>query len=148
MRLTTFTDYGLRVLIHVATAPRGRATIGEIAKAYDISEHHLVKVVHQLGREGFLVNTRGRGGGLQLARPAREIVVGRVVRLMERGDVPAECFLAEGNRCAITSVCRLSGSLARAVDAFYAVLDRVTLEDLAQPRESLVAILHRHPVPA
>ena len=143
VRLTTFTDYSLRVLIHVATAPEGRTTIAQIAQSYAISEHHLVKVVHLLGRNGLLLNTRGRGGGLALGRPAAEINVGAVVRLTEGGDFPAECF-EEGSSCAIASTCRLAGVLADALAAFYAVLDRYSLADLVENRESLSSIIHFH----
>jgi Rrf2 family nitric oxide-sensitive transcriptional repressor len=144
MKLTTFTDYSLRVLIFVATAPDGRATIAQVAAAFDISENHLVKVVHLLGREGLLLNTRGRGGGLALARPAREINVGAVVRLAEGGDFPAECF-REGSRCSIAPACRLAGVFDDALKAFYRVLDSYTLADLAHNRPRLSAILHFHP---
>jgi Rrf2 family transcriptional regulator, nitric oxide-sensitive transcriptional repressor len=54
MRLTTFTDYSLRVLIYLAAKSRPRATIGEIAASFDISQSHLTKVVHLLGRKGWL----------------------------------------------------------------------------------------------
>ena len=144
MKLTTFTDYSLRVLIYVASAREGRATIAEIARAFDISENHLVKVAHLLGREGILLNTRGRGGGLALARPAKEINVGAVVRLAEGGDYPAECF-REDNRCAIAPVCKLAGVLEEALGAFYAVLDRHTLADLVQNRSRLASILRFEP---
>jgi len=144
MKLTTFTDYSLRVLIFVATAPQGRATIAEVARAFDISENHLVKVAHLLGREGILLNTRGRGGGLSLARSAREINVGAVVRLAEGGDYPAECF-REDNHCSIAPVCRLAGVLDEALNAFYAVLDRHTLADLVQNRTRLASILRFEP---
>jgi Rrf2 family protein len=97
VRLTKFTDYSLRLLMYLAAAPERRATIAEVARAYAISEHHMVKVVHVLGKEGYLTNTRGRGGGVQLARPAREINVGRVVRATEGADRPAECFDTEHN---------------------------------------------------
>ena len=144
MKLTTFTDYSLRVLIHVAAAPEGRATIAEIAQAFAISENHLVKVVHLLGREGFLLNTRGRGGGLALARPAKEINVGAIVRLAEGGDFVAECFRAD-NRCSIAPVCRLAGVLEEALGAFYAVLDRYTLADLVHNKGRIASILRLHP---
>jgi Rrf2 family nitric oxide-sensitive transcriptional repressor len=129
MRLTTFTDYSLRVLLYVAHAAEGRATIAEVARAFDISEHHLVKVVHALGRMGVLRNSRGRGGGLRLAGPPSGINVGKVVRATESIAV-AECFDAEHNTCALAGRCRLEGILHEAVDAFHAVLDRYTLEDL------------------
>jgi Rrf2 family nitric oxide-sensitive transcriptional repressor len=125
----------------VATAPEGRSTIGEIARTYGISEHHLVKVVHLLGRKKLLINTRGRGGGLELAKPARAIGVGQVVRATEEPSVLAECFKPEGE-CAITGHCRLARVLGEAHAAFYEVLDRYTLQDLvANPRMRI--ILHR-----
>jgi Rrf2 family transcriptional regulator, nitric oxide-sensitive transcriptional repressor len=145
MRLTTFTDYSLRVLIFVASAPEGRATIAEVARAFDISENHLVKVVHLLGREGFLENTRGRGGGLRLAQPAGSINVGRVVRAAEGTDIPAECFEEGESHCAIVRVCKLQGVFAKALAAFYEVLDGYSLDDLVARRGPLFAILHRQP---
>lgn len=144
MRLTSFTDYSLRVLLHVATAPEGRSTIAEVAAAYDISEHHLVKVVHFLGREGFLVNSRGRGGGLSLAADPAKIRVGNVVRAAEGVEGPVECFSTEKDRCAISGHCALAGVLHRAMAAFYETLDEVTLADLVKgPRRGrIAAILH------
>jgi Rrf2 family nitric oxide-sensitive transcriptional repressor len=147
MRLTTFTDYSLRVLIFLAAAPGTRATIAEVAGAFGISEHHLVKVVHLLGKEGILINTRGRGGGLQLARPASAINVGRVVRLTEHADLPAECFDAESNTCALVGVCRMQRVLREAVDGFYGALDKYTLEDLRVTPQKLSSVLHWQPRP-
>lgn len=145
MKLTTFTDYGLRVLLHVATAPEGRTTIAEVARAYGISEHHLVKVVHLLGRNGILENARGRGGGIALALPPSRINLRAVVHATEGADVPAECFDANRGACVISRACRLAGVLAEAMHAFHAVLDRYTLADLVRDRAPLVAILHRQP---
>jgi len=136
MRLSTFTDYSLRVLLYVAAAPDGRATIGEIARAFHISEHHLVKVVHFLGRKRLLANTRGRRGGLRLARAPSEINLAAVVRLTEAGDLPAECFDAKANTCMLAGSCGLQGALGEALASFYATLARYTLADLAiRPRK-------------
>jgi Rrf2 family transcriptional regulator, nitric oxide-sensitive transcriptional repressor len=142
LRLTAFTDYSLRVLIFIASAPDERATIAQVARAFAISEHHLVKVVHQLGRMGVLVNTRGRRGGLRLARPASAINVGEVVRATEGSDIAAECFDRERNTCPIAGKCRLERALAEALDAFHAVLARHTLEDLVSNRRVLARVLH------
>lgn len=140
MRLTTFTDYSLRVLIFVAAHREGRATIAGVASAFDISENHLTKVVHFLGKRGFLSNVRGRGGGLALSRPAREIGIADVVREAEGTMVPAECFDA-GTGCVILPVCRLRGVLADAMKAFYDVLAQYTLEDMLGNRAELAKIL-------
>lgn len=145
MRLTTFTDYALRVLIYLAGQPEHRARIAEVAAAFDISEHHLVKVVQFLGKEGLLLNTRGRGGGMQLAKAPSAIHVGRVVRLTEGQSRPAECFDPETNTCCLSGICRLQRVLSDAVKAFYAPLDQVTLEDLRIPAPKLAAALHWHP---
>jgi Rrf2 family transcriptional regulator, nitric oxide-sensitive transcriptional repressor len=130
MKLRTFTDYSLRVLLYVARAPEGRATICEIARAYGISEHHLVKVVHFLGRHGLLSNTRGRRGGLRLGRPASEINLAGVVRLTEAGDTPAECFDRASNTCVVAGGCELQRALREALGKFYQTLECYTLADL------------------
>ena len=142
MRLTTFSDYSLRVLMYLATAPDRRATIAEIATSFDISENHLTKVVHHLGKMGWLHNVRGKGGGLELARPSHEIRIGAVLRDCET-QLPAECFDPQTNRCAIAGVCRLRHALVEASDTFYAVLDRYTLADVTGNRRALVKILLR-----
>jgi Rrf2 family nitric oxide-sensitive transcriptional repressor len=141
MRLTTFTDYGLRVLIYLAAEPGRRATIAEIASSYDVSENHLMKVVHFLGKAGVLTNVRGRGGGLELARPASSINVADVVRATESHDVPAECFDRDHNTCPIASICRLARVLDEAMKAFYRVLEGYTLEDLVHNRKVLQKVL-------
>jgi len=141
MRLTSFTDYCLRVLIYVAAKPDARATIAEIASTYAVSEHHLTKVVHFLGKAGFLRNVRGRGGGLELARAATRIGVGDVVRQAEGAAVPAACFEPHAPVCTIGKVCRLRSVLAEAVQAFHAVLDRYTLADLVRNENALRRVL-------
>ena len=136
MRLTAFTDYSLRVLTYLANVPEGRTKLADIARAFDISEDHVMKVVHLLGQAGVLRNTRGRGGGIELARPARDINVGEVVRLTEHQALLAECFDRKHNKCALAGGCTLQSALGRALDAFYAVLDTYSVADLhVKPRQ-------------
>lgn len=150
MHITQHTDYALRVLIHVGSNPDRRVTIAEIAERFGISRSHLMKVVNQLVREGYLEGQRGKGGGLTLALAPEQIVVGEVVRRMERGMDLVECFGGEG-RCILTPNCELKRALASALDAFLAVLDRYTLADLLdnpatvrmmrlEPREAIVVM--------
>jgi Rrf2 family nitric oxide-sensitive transcriptional repressor len=140
MKLTQFTDYSLRVLIYLAAEPGRRATIAEIAQVFGVSENHLVKVVHFLGRQGWIETLRGKGGGLQLACPAEDIVIGQVVRDTEGPAEPAECFAPDGGPCILGRGCRLKGVLSEAVNAFYGVLDGYTLADLSAGR-SLARVL-------
>jgi Rrf2 family nitric oxide-sensitive transcriptional repressor len=140
MKLTAFTDYSLRVLIYLATQPGQRATIAQIAAAYDVSENHLVKVVHFLGKQGWLKNVRGKGGGLELALAPERIGLGQVVRQTE-GQAVAECFGEGGGNCCIAPACRLRGVLGEAVTAFYGVLDRYHLADLVTNRQELAKVL-------
>jgi Rrf2 family transcriptional regulator, nitric oxide-sensitive transcriptional repressor len=101
----------------------------------------LTKVVHFLGKEGWLANVRGKGGGLELATLPELIHVGEIVRRTEGHPMPAECFKADGGTCSIADVCELQGVLGRAVKAFYAVLDKYTLADLVHNRTELATIL-------
>ncbi len=141
MKLTAFTDYSLRVLIYLAAQPRRRATIADIASAFEVSENHLTKVVHFLGKAGWLATLRGKGGGLELAMPPELIGIGKVIRETEGAVVPAECFAHNAGNCAIGDICGLRGVLNDAVDAFYGVLDRYTLADLVRNRQSLARVL-------
>lgn len=145
MRLTVYSDYALRMLIYLAARADGLATIAEVARSYGISEHHLTKVAHQLGRLGYIATVRGKGGGLRLARPAGEIRLGEVVRQTEPDMALVPCFgTAEapaGAPCPIVPACGLRGVLGEAMQAFLAVLDRYTLADLTRQRAGLRTLL-------
>lgn len=141
MRLTTFSDYGLRVLIYLGVH-RGRlATIGEIARVYGVSENHLMKVVHHLARHGYVETVRGKGGGLRLARAPADINVGKVVRESEDNLAFVECFDRATSDCRIASACLLKKALGEALDAFFASLERYTLDDLVGNRPRLAKLL-------
>ena len=140
MRLTRYTDYALRTLMFVAVHPEGRATIRDIAEAYDISRNHLMKVVYELGRLGYLETVRGKRGGLRLARAPEEINVGALVRQTENDLEIVECF-GPDNTCCLVPACVLARALDEALRAFLAVLDRYTLADLVVPRNSLQKLL-------
>lgn len=132
MRLTQWTDYTLRVLMYCA-ACEGReqpVTISEIAQSYSISRSHLTKIVQELAAQGLLDTTRGRGGGIRLMKPARDINVGAVVRSTETDFQVVECFEASTNQCGLSNHCGLQGVFGQAIRAFFAVLDGVTLGDL------------------
>lgn len=136
MRLTVMTDYALRLLLHVAQHPERLCTIAEIAQAHGISEAHLMKVTHELGRQGFIETVRGKGGGMRLARPPAQIRLAEVVCGIEPDFAVVECFGA-GSRCALTGQCRLASVLAGALDAFLAHLADHTLADLVPGTRAL-----------
>jgi len=142
MRLTTFTDYSLRVLIYLGAHSDRRAAVGEIAVAYGISKHHLMKVILFLADAGYVATTRGKGGGVQLKLDPGRIRIGEVVRRSEAGSVLVECFAPAGSECRIESACRLRSVFHKAAQAFYAVLDTYTLADLIENRAAMLRLLH------
>lgn len=131
MQLTQYTDYSLRVMIYLAQAT-SQSTISEIADYFSISRNHLVKVVHNLAKHGFIRSTRGKGGGIQLARPAEAMNLGDIVRIAEPHFDLVECFNPSEDCCIVTKQCGLKGPLYEAQRAFMAVLDRTTLADAAR----------------
>lgn len=136
MRLTKYTDYALRVLMYVGARPDELTSVAHIARSYRISQNHLTKVVHNLGRAGYITTVRGRFGGMRLSRPASEINVGEIIRRFEDGFDLVDC-----GSCVIAPVCRLSGVLSEAVTAFLAVVDRHTLADLISVRAGMLPLL-------
>ena len=135
MRLTRHTDYAIRVLLYLGAQPEKVCSISEIARAYGISQNHLMKVAHNLGKAGYIEGVRGRSGGIRLAKPAAQINVGDVVRRTEEGFELVEC-----GTCVIAPACGLTGALDEALAAFMAVLDRYTLADLLKKRSKLMRL--------
>lgn len=142
MKLTQFTDYSLRVLMFLAVHPDEKVSIAQIASAYEISENHLMKVVHLLGQLELIRTERGRGGGMRLASSPDQIRIGEVVRQTEPDFELVECFDPQRCTCRIAPECVLRRALGEAQAAFLAVLDRYTLADLtAQPKNRLLTLL-------
>ena len=130
MRLTSYSDYSLRLLMFAATRQGALVTIQGAANAYGISKNHLMKVAFDLGRLGYLETVRGRGGGLRLARAPEAIGLGALLRQTEEDFRIVECFDPASNGCVISRACRLKGILHEATAAWLAVMDRYTLADL------------------
>ena len=141
MQLTHFSDYAVRVLMYCALKRDGLCRVRDIADAYGVSEHRLMKVVQILGQIGVIETVRGRGGGIWLAREPHAIVVGDVIRATEGRQVIVECFDEATSTCPLTPVCRLRRAMEQALDAFFLVLDGYTLADLVVRPETLAAHL-------
>lgn len=129
MRLTHMTDYAMRLLIYLAQHPERLCTIAEVARNYKISEAHLMKITHQLGLAGWIATTRGKGGGIRLAREPKDIVLGAVVRTIEPDFFIVECF-SSGNTCMLIGACKLTGVMDGALRCFMQHLDDHTLVDI------------------
>lgn len=132
MRLTTMTDYSLRLIMYAGRHRDRLCTIAEIAHAHDISEAHLMKITHRLALGGWIETIRGKGGGLRLAREPNTVNLGELVRYIEPDFAIVEC-LGVGDTCTLTGNCRLTGVLVEALQAFMARLDATTLADVIDP---------------
>jgi Rrf2 family transcriptional regulator, nitric oxide-sensitive transcriptional repressor len=151
MRLTYQTDYTLRVLLYLANLQSQNnqklANIQDIAETYSISENHLMKIVHKLGKLGYLETVRGRGGGVRLAREPHEIIVGHVVRHTEEESFLVECFNHKTDHCPITADCQLRSAFIKAMAAFLHVLDGYTLADISHSPilyQQIIQVERRH----
>jgi Rrf2 family transcriptional regulator, nitric oxide-sensitive transcriptional repressor len=131
MRLTSFTDFGLRALMRMASVPDRAFSTAELADEFALSRHHLTKIMAALAQAGIVTTRRGAGGGAMLARPAAQIRLGDIVRVLEDGQALVECFAVGGGACSITRCCRLKSRLQWAEAAFLADLDRSSLADVA-----------------
>lgn len=136
MRLTAMTDYAIRLLMYVACHQDRLCTIGEIARAYHISEPHLMKITHRLGQKGWLETVRGRNGGMRLARRPAEISLGAVMRDTEKDFELVECF-GSNNDCPLAGHCGLAVAIDGALREFLRYLDGYTLADILPAAESL-----------
>ncbi|NDL61780.1 Rrf2 family transcriptional regulator [Acerihabitans arboris] len=132
MKLTRYTDYAVRVIIYLGAHQDRLSSIAEISRQYDISHNNLMKVVQDLARLGYIDTLRGRNGGIKLGRAPRDINIGALIRHTEKGDTLIDCA-----NCVIAPACGLPGVLAKATNAFFAVLDGYTLADLLGRRDQI-----------
>jgi Rrf2 family transcriptional regulator, nitric oxide-sensitive transcriptional repressor len=140
MELSRFTDYSLRTLLYAGMHSGRIVTVSEVAAAFGISANHLVKIIHKLGKLGYLETKRGRSGGFQLSLPPSEINIGAVIRLTESFAL-VECLGTEKGSCPIVGACILKRVIAEARDAFLGTFDRYTLQDLLKNRDALLKSL-------
>ena len=137
MRLTSYTNYSLRILMYCALHRDRLVTIPEVAAAFAISRAHLLKSARHLGQLGYLRTVRGRNGGIELARPAEAISIGEAIRALEDTGEFVECFNPARNQCRIAGTCKLTGLLRRGLEGFYRELDGSTLADLVTDEAAL-----------
>lgn len=133
MRLTSFSDFGLRALLVLGGSERETWSSAELASKLDISRDHLVKVLQRLAAGGYVQTTRGAGGGVKLSKRATAIRLGDALEWLEDDSALAECFRDDGGQCLLTGFCALRPKLERARRAFYAELNDATLADCLNP---------------
>ena len=141
LQLSAYFDYSFRVLMYAALRSPDWVTVSEIAEAFDISYHHLGKVVHHLGQSGYLETHRGVRGGFTLACPPEEIRLGDILRIRKDTSTVIACMDKANRPCRILPVCRLKGMLNQAVASFFEVMDRYTLADLIKDAPQVRTVL-------
>jgi Rrf2 family nitric oxide-sensitive transcriptional repressor len=139
MKLTSYTNYALRSLQLAAIKAPALVRVDDVVKIHNLSKPHVMKIVHQLGRAGYLDTVRGRGGGFRLARSPDQIIVGDVVRLTEGPLDVVECFNPDKNTCPLIGICILSRKVQEATAAFMAVLDDLTIADISANKGQLMS---------
>ncbi|QFU25050.1 Rrf2 family transcriptional regulator [Shewanella eurypsychrophilus] len=146
MQLTRYTDFGIRTLMYLAIQPERETLfrISEITEVFELSPNHVSKIVHHLGKLGYLETIRGKCGGFRLGKSPQEINIGQLVRALENSLAPIDCSKPY---CRLTPSCQLKGVLAEAVTAYLAVLDQYSLADIASNRESLLKLLPELSIP-
>ncbi|XXK30694.1 RrF2 family transcriptional regulator [Rhodobacteraceae bacterium nBUS_24] len=141
MQLSMFSDYALRVLMHLAILPEKILSTRQISNIHDAKYHHLTKVTGWLVAEGYASSARGRGGGLQLAREPSDINLGELLRKLEEGKPMVECISSDGGLCCLSPCCGLTQALYSAQEAFYDTLDQITLASVMTLKPGMVRLL-------
>jgi Rrf2 family nitric oxide-sensitive transcriptional repressor len=137
MQLNKFTDYALRLLMYISRPKDTPYTIAEIARDLHVSQNHLVKIVHFMGKQAWIITTRGKGGGIRLNAETLNLNLGHIVRILQGNNQIVECNTPP---CVLRHNCGLKGILDQALEQFYQSLDQYRLGDvLDQSNASKVA---------
>ena len=141
MRLTRQTNYAIRILMYCAANKDRLSRIPENAQAYSVSELFLFKILQPLVQHGLVETVRGRHGGVRLGRDADQITLFDVVRVTEESFAMAECFESDAAECPLVDSCGLNSALREALNAFFDVLSRHTIDDLVKARPNVRSLL-------
>lgn len=140
MRITSFTDYGLRVLMYLACLPEGQlSSIGEVSELYNASRNHMTKIIGQLRKSGYIEAQRGKGGGIRLAISPAKILIGYVIKELEFHNDGVDC---KSTSCSLIPFCKLKGAISEAMDSFFATMNEYTLADFVKDKSVASHILH------
>lgn len=130
MQLSKFSDYALRVVVHLAASPDRLMSTRQIAEIHDAKYNHMAKVTGWLVSEGYAESLRGRGGGLRLSKDPSQISLGALLRKLEEDKPMVECLASGGGMCRLSPSCGLSLALQNAQEAFFKTLDPTTIKDV------------------
>ncbi len=141
MQLNRFTDYALRVMMHLAAANGRLMSTREIADLHDAKYNHLAKVTQWLANEGYIETIRGRSGGIALAKQPDQICIGTLVRKLESQTALVECMREDRGNCRLSVACGLAVVLKDAEESFFRTLDQVTLADVLKRQSGMFDLL-------
>lgn len=141
MRLTRQTNYAIRMLMYCAANDGKLSRVPEIARAYGVSELFLFKILQPLVEHKLVETVRGRNGGVRLGRAAKDISLFDVVRVTEENFSMAECFDNDAAECPLIDSCGLNSALREALNAFFGVLMKHSIDDLVKARPNVRALL-------
>ncbi len=139
MRISTRGRYGLRAMVDMALyGGGGPVALREVAARQGVSESYLEQVFATLRKNGLVNAQRGSQGGYQLGRPAKEITVGDVLRVLEGPIAPVDCVDQSdaGRHCEREDFCATRPFWQQLRNQISSFLDSVTLQDLADQARS------------
>ena len=143
MQLNRFTDLGIRVLMYLGSIEGPSVTIARLAEDLQVSKNHLVKVVHFMAQQQWLLTSRGNSGGIALAKRPEDYAIGDVVRVLEQNSVNGERLInCQQPPCVLLPVCGLPFILQQALEQFYQFLNQYNLADVVtQPVASILPVV-------
>ena len=143
MQLNRFTDLGIRVLMYLGSIEGSSVTIARLAEDLQVSKNHLVKVVHFMAQQQWLLTSRGKSGGIALAKRPEDYAIGDVVRVLEQNSVNGERLInCQQPPCVLLPACGLPFILQQALEQFYQFLNQYNLADVVtQPVASILPVV-------
>lgn len=137
MHLSKFTDYAFRVLMYLAHHQREIHTIPHLAESLNVSQNHLMKVVYFMAQQGWLITTRGKGGGIKISMLILSMPVGEIIRTLQGNPKLVDCNSPE---CILQQHCHFKHLLDNALEQFYQYLNQYTISECIDAQELIKAI--------